>query len=455
MSLEPDALLLTQNDNDTYPVWMLQYALGVRPDVHVLNLDLLENNDYRDFMIRRENLHFIPAGTDLGNFLRLFVSGKNTFPTYFGVMLDKNRIETAKNNLYLTGLALKYSLLPFDNVAVLRNNYENRFRLDYLKLEMAPESDPATLAQLNLNYLPAFLLLHKHYTAAGEGGKAAQLRDLILRIGRAGNREAEVLSFLENNSAKEAFVSDITPKTLEKSMKKVSPRIWAAETETTNAQYERFLQDLLKNRDFEQLDLCKTTATNWRSLLPDSLKNLSDAAIFPNGHPDSPEMPVQNISHEAAQRYCEWMTKVYNASTERKKFKKVLFRLPTEPEWIMAAGGGLKSPAYPWGGLFIRNSKGCYLCNMTVKEPCGDCASKGQPDKDGGFFPVGAETYFPNNYGLYNVAGNVSEMIREPGKCKGGSWNDIPYYGQLTTVADCATPSPSVGFRVFMEIIEE
>lgn len=456
MSLEPDALLLTQNDNDTYPVWMLQYALGVRPDVRVLNLNLLENDAYRNLVIRQENLDYIPTGTTLSEFLRLFVSGKNTVPTYFGVMLDKNRIETAKNNLYLTGLALKYSLRPFDNVAVLRNNYENQFRLDYLKLEMTPEADPEILAQLNLNYLPAFLLLYKHYTTAGESGKAGQLRQLILNIGKAGHREAEVHAFLENTNTKQVFISDITPKTLEKSMRKVSRRIWAAETETTNAQYERFLQDLLKNRDFEQLELCKTTAVNWHSLLPDSLKNLPNAAIFPNGHPDNPEMPVQNITHEAAQRYCEWMTRVYNASTERKKFKKVLFRLPTEPEWIMAASGGKADQPYPWGGYYIRNSKGCYLCNMAVKEPCGgDCASKGQPDHDGGFFPVAAETYFPNDYGLYNISGNVAEMIDIQGKSKGGSWNDIPLYGQLKTVGEYKEPSPAVGFRVFMEIIEE
>jgi formylglycine-generating enzyme required for sulfatase activity len=66
-----------------------------------------------------------------------------------------------------------------------------------------------------------------------------------------------------------------------------------------------------------------------------------------------------------------------------------------------------------------------------------------------------AESYFPNNYGLYNMSGNVSEMIQETGKCKGGSWNDIPYYGQLKTVHECTTPSPETGFRVFMVVIEE
>lgn len=455
MSLEQDALLLTQNDNDTYPVWLLQYALGVRSDVRVLHLNLLEDGTYRDRIIRQENLQFIPTGSTLSEFLRGCVSGKNEIPTYFGVMLDKNRLETAKNNLYLTGLALKYSLRPFDNVATLRNNYENRFRLDYLKLEMTPESDPATVAQLNLNYLPAFLLLYRHYSGAGESEKAEQLHDLILRIGRAGNREAEVRTFFEKGEAAPKFVTDITPKTLEKPMKKVDARLWAAATETTNAQYDQFLQDLLKNRDFEQLEKCKTTTTDWRALLPDSLKHLSDALIFPNGHPDQPDMPVQNISYEAAERYCEWMTRVYNTSGERKKFKKVLFRLPAEPEWVLAAGGGLPKPAYPWGGYFIRNSKGCYLLNMKVDEPCKNCPSTGKADMDGGIFPVKAEAYFPNSFGLYNVSGNVSEMIQEPGKCKGGSWNDIPYYGQLSTVGNCTAPSPAVGFRVFMEVIEE
>lgn len=455
MSLEQDALLFTQNDNDTYLVWLLQYALQVRTDVRVLNLELLQNDAYRNRVIRQENLNFIPTGSTLSEFLRGCISTKNTIPVYFGVMLDKGRIETAKNNLYLTGLALKYSMRPFDNVAVLRNNYENRFRLDYLKLEMTPESDPATLAQLNLNYLPAFLLLYRHYSGAGEDEKAEQLQDLILRIGRAGNREAEVRMFLESGIESPKIISAIAPKSLEKAMKKVNSRLWAAETETTNAQYDQFLQDLLKNRDFEQLEKCKTTVTNWRSLLPDSLKSLSDAIIFPNGHPDQPDMPVQNISHLAAERYCAWITQVYNASTDRKKFKKVLFRLPTEPEWVEAASAGRPQTPYPWGGYFIRNNKGCYLLNIKVDTPCKDCPFAGPADMDGGIFPVKAASYFPNDFDLYNMSGNVSEMIQEPGKCKGGSWNDIPYYAQLSTTADCATPSPAVGFRVFMEVIEE
>ncbi len=46
--------------------------------------------------------------------------------------------------MYLTGLALKYSETSFDNIAVLRYNFENRFRTDYLDLAMSPESRPET-----------------------------------------------------------------------------------------------------------------------------------------------------------------------------------------------------------------------------------------------------------------------------------------------------------------------
>lgn len=46
-SVEEDGILLTQHDNDTYPVWMLQEALGIREDVTVINIDFLLLEEYR------------------------------------------------------------------------------------------------------------------------------------------------------------------------------------------------------------------------------------------------------------------------------------------------------------------------------------------------------------------------------------------------------------------------
>ena len=320
--------------------------------------------------------------------------------------------------------------------------------------------------------------------ATGEGDKAARLKQLSIRIAQAGDREAEVRAFFEPDLPETEIVSSISARILDKSMKKIGDKLYAAETELTNGQYEAFLTDLLKNKDYAQLDVCKTIKTDWISLLPKELQNLPSSKIFEHGHPDGAKFPVVNVSYEAAQRYCAWVTQVYNASPEKRKFKKVLFRLPTEAEWMDAARGGVKEIPYPWGGYFVRNSKGCYLGNYNATEPCGECPKQTSPEasvslnlqdglsfgksdkakttkqtigesNDGGFFPVQSDSYYPNRFGIYTISGNVAEMIAEPGKTKGGSWQDIPYYGQIPTFKIHEGPSPAVGFRVFMEVIEE
>jgi sulfatase modifying factor 1 len=80
------------------------------------------------------------------------------------------------------------------------------------------------------------------------------------------------------------------------------------------------------------------------------------------------------------------------------------FRLPTEYEWEYASRGGLIGNKYPWGGPYTRNSKGCMLANF---KPL-----RGNYGADGGVYAVRADAYFPNDYGLYNMAGNVSEWTR-------------------------------------------
>lgn len=459
MSLENNAVLVTQNDHDTYPIWLLQYALDVRPDVSVLSLPLLESQAYRDQIVQLHQLKQVPVGSSLPDFLSNLTAGQGaerSNPVYFSPLLDKARLQAEQQRLYLTGLALRWSQRAFDNVAVLRANYENRFLTDYLKVDLQPETDPALVTALNLHYVPAFLLLHRHYVATGEAAKADALQSLTLGVARRGGREAELRAFFfSEKNTDSAFVTGLTAKVLEKNMKKIKGKLWAAETETTNAQYETFLQDLLKNKDFDQLNQCRTTKVDWRGLLPDSLRNLPDTELYKHGHPDEPICPVVSISHEAARRYCAWITQVYNASTDKKKFKKVLFRLPTEQEWELAALGGREAVPYPWGGYYVQNSKGCYLGNYNVTKPCQDCSTKSAAAQDGGVFSVKAESYFPNDLGMYCISGNVAEMVSTPGISKGGSWQEIPYYGQIPTVKKQEAPSPSLGFRVFMEVIEE
>lgn len=460
MSVEKDAIIFTQQESDTYPALLLQHALKVRPDVKVLGMQLLESPEYRKLVIRDQQLHWIAVEGSLSDFWKQFLDTRNQVflqktPIYFGVMTNKNLLFADKARLYLTGLALKYSLQNIDNVAMLRENFEQRFRLDYLDFSLQPEKDPALIARLNLNYVPALVLLHRYYAAKGALPQANRVQSLALQVARAAEREAEVSALFLPEKTATTIVSAISVKNLDKAMRVVAPKLYAFETEVTNGQYELFLQDLLKNKDFDQIAQCRIHPVDWQALLPENLSKMPLEQVFKNGNPAGPESPVQNISHEAAQRYCAWITQVYNASAEKKKFKKVLFRLPTEAEWEMAAAGGRKDVQFPWGGPFFRNTKGCYLGNFKSVERCKDCPNQDGDNIDGGIFSVMANAYFPNNFGLYCVSGNVAEMIQEKGISKGGSWQDHPEMAHIKAKNTYTQPSPSLGFRVFMEVIEE
>ncbi|GAH05905.1 unnamed protein product, partial [marine sediment metagenome] len=88
--------------------------------------------------------------------------------------------------------------------------------------------------------------------------------------------------------------------------------------------------------------------------------------------------------------------------------------LPTEAEWEKAARGGLIGKKYPWGN---RDPVGGD-CNFADKNTKYNWTDKSVDDGYSHTAPVG--TYPPNNYGLYDMAGNVWEWVSD--------WYDDNYY---------------------------
>ncbi|MEZ4938192.1 MAG: SUMF1/EgtB/PvdO family nonheme iron enzyme [Crocinitomicaceae bacterium] len=65
--------------------------------------------------------------------------------------------------------------------------------------------------------------------------------------------------------------------------------------------------------------------------------------------------------------------------------------------------------------------------------------------------------YKPNAFGLYNMAGNVSEFVQEKGILKGGSFNSTGYYLNIYHSEEYKEPdyrSAETGFRIVIQIIE-
>ncbi|MCC8425135.1 SUMF1/EgtB/PvdO family nonheme iron enzyme [Mucilaginibacter sp. UR6-11] len=196
-------------------------------------------------------------------------------------------------------------------------------------------------------------------------------------------------------------------------------------------------------------------------IYPDTLVWLSDFSYAANepmvegyfSHPSFKDYPVVGVTWRQARAFTVWRTR-YNESYKdsRRLPHRSPYVLPTEQEFEYAARGGRIGTDYPWGGPYIKNAKGCLLANFKP--------GRGNYSDDGGTYTVKVKSYFPNDFGLYNMAGNVAEWTQsafdpsastfvndlaptfnyeakknDPEVMKrkvvrGGSWKDVGYFLQ-------------------------
>jgi formylglycine-generating enzyme len=119
-------------------------------------------------------------------------------------------------------------------------------------------------------------------------------------------------------------------------------------------------------------------------------------------HPGFDDYPLVGVTWKQARAFCNWRTKIQEDYLSGHRNPGLMeFRLPTESEWEYAARGGKKFSLYPWGSYYMRDSKGIFLANF---KPL-----RGNYVEDGGIETMRVGSYDPNDYGLYDMAGNVSE----------------------------------------------
>jgi gliding motility-associated lipoprotein GldK len=178
------------------------------------------------------------------------------------------------------------------------------------------------------------------------------------------------------------------------------------------------------------------------------------------------------VTWKQATAFCIWRTQLLNSSLIRDgQFPVQDYRLPTETEWEYAARGNLSLSMYPWGGPYVRNQLGCFVANF---KPL-----RGNYIDDGATITEHVGAYAPNEYGLYDMAGNVAEWtsaaydessyafthnmnpdykynakpddppVMKRKVIRGGSWKDVAYYLQNSVRAYeyQDTAKSYIGFR--------
>jgi formylglycine-generating enzyme required for sulfatase activity len=241
-------------------------------------------------------------------------------------------------------------------------------------------------------------------------------------------------------------------KQIHKQFKAVNNALYASQTEVSNAEYNAFLLDLQKENRKEEFQKAQIDSNNWIASFPQAYNE--PYATYYHRHPAYANYPVVNLSHESATLYCAWLTQKY-MEQQKRKFNKVVFRLPSKEEWQMAARGGNPDASYPWKGDEHKNAKGQWQCNF--KSPDPQKLGIAGTSSDNADILAPCESYWPNAFGLYNLLGNTAEMLSTQGEMIGGSWKDSiemmhiahSYVSQMEHES-----SPFVGFRVFMEVLE-
>jgi formylglycine-generating enzyme required for sulfatase activity len=214
---------------------------------------------------------------------------------------------------------------------------------------------------------------------------------------------------------------------------------WISQIEVSNSSYALFLSDLKQQAKETDLKMASVQNDKWKLI-----KYYEPYSDYYSTNPAWSDYPVVNISYEGALLYCKWLS----SKLEDKAWE---YRLPTKNEWIYAAKAGLEKAEYSWGGSYIRDDKGQMPGNFLKLG--AENIHRGvngfeivNVKKTGGVIDA-SKSYNPNEWGLYNMSGNVAEMISQKGTAMGGSWNDPGYDIRIMSEKTYNEPSPMIGFR--------
>lgn len=231
---------------------------------------------------------------------------------------------------------------------------------------------------------------------------------------------------------------------------KLSENLFVDETEITNISWMEYVA--WQKKHFGK------TSPEYIESLPDTNVwegNNSPYVTFYFRHPAYRDYPVVGISYEQAIAFCEWRTervKEYQSANKKNIVpKNFRYRLPTESEWAAVAQRGYSTKTQKQLNSKKFADAGLHNTRRVLGNESGTSGLLNQ-NAD---ITAPIYSYWPNDLGVYNSIGNVSEMTSEKGLAKGGSWMDEEKNISIGSRYNYTEPTCYIGFRCVCEVIEQ
>jgi hypothetical protein len=195
------AILITDGEFDTYPLWILQQIDLVRTDVTVINLSLLHPMDYRRSLLKSAGIQCSYLGNNKNEILKTIVKENPSQSIYISLTVDAQVLDGLEERLHIEGLAYKISLQndgPYNSKAKLAANFEKIYNLEYLrkKIQGTETMDREKVVALYQNYVVCGLVLYDYYIENGEKAKADKLVQDLKNLAAQAGKESLVNEYI-------------------------------------------------------------------------------------------------------------------------------------------------------------------------------------------------------------------------------------------------------------------
>ena len=199
VGVEKNAIILASGDNQYYPVGLVQSGTNFRKDVTLVGISMFWNDDYYNstlktlgipefkkkfkYFLKQNKKNVWKAKTQFVNErIKHIIDNAGDRPVYFPLRMSDVIRNYFDDSLYMIGTLYKYSSEPFDNIAILRRNFEQKYLIDEVKITLKPNKDDSVKPRILSLYIMPLIELYKHYISSGEYYKADNAKKYIINL---------------------------------------------------------------------------------------------------------------------------------------------------------------------------------------------------------------------------------------------------------------------------------